>query len=290
MQNSDCDSLPFTLTSSRTLVVGVVNVTPDSFSNDGVYDAPEQAAERAAAMVDAGADIIDIGGESTRPGHTPISASEELRRLIPAVRTVAQRVHVPISVDTSKAFVACEALACGATIVNDVSGLRDPDILPVVAAASASLILVHWGNQVHGRRMDRVVSELTGLADSAIAAGIGPERLAVDPGLGMGKDWRANLEVLHDLAQLRSLQLPILVGPSRKGMIGRVLGVPPDDRLEGTAALIATAIAQGADLVRVHDVPYMSRIVRMMDALVRPRDVIPACGPVPPPSTLPVPD
>lgn len=246
--------------------MGVVNVTPDSFSGDGILWSGRDAAELAADLQAQGADLIDVGGESTRPGASSVLEDEELRRVVPAVRAIARRVTVPISIDTRKPAVARAALAEGASVINDVSMLGDPRMVRLASEAGAGLVVVHrgWPATVEGLRV-----ELTAARDRALAGGVSAEDIVVDPGLGLGKDWSANFAILRSLTTLRELGCPLLLGPSRKGMIGRVLGLPPAERLEGTAALIALCIVSGADMIRVHDVRAMSRVARMTDALVR---------------------
>ncbi len=258
--------------SERTFVMAILNVTPDSFSGDGLAGAdPEAVAAAAERAVADGAHIIDIGAESTRPGHARVSADEELTRLLPALRAVRARVAVPISIDTSKAGVAEAALEAGADLVNDVRGLlADPDLAAVVARAGVPAVLMHDAvPDGRGDLVASVVRELSRRLDRALAAGIAWESLIVDPGFGFGKDWRQNLELLRRLGELRVLGRPILSGTSRKSTIGRVLGLPPGERLEGTAATVALAIQQGADIVRVHDVLAMARVAAMTDAVVR---------------------
>jgi dihydropteroate synthase len=255
----------------RTYVMGIINATPDSFSGDGLGDQSGHAAVRARAMAAAGADIIDVGGESTRPGYRPVPAEEELRRVLPVVEAIAGAVDVPISIDTSKASVAEAALKAGASIVNDIRGLTaDPEIAAVAAAAGAPVVIMH-DQKVRdpARLIPDIVHQLSLRVDRAVRAGIAWERIIVDPGFGFGKTPELNLVLLRRLAELTSLGLPILVGTSRKSMIGQVLGVGPEDRVEGTAATVALAIAGGADVVRVHDVPQMARVARMADAVVR---------------------
>jgi len=255
----------------RTYVMAILNLTPDSFSGDGLAAAPDTALARALDAVAAGADLLDVGGESTRPGATPVTATEEIARVVPLIRALAGRVNVPIAVDTSKAAVAAAALAAGATLINDVRGLQaDPDLAAVVARAGVPVVVMH--DQVPDDRGDllaSIVGELSRRLDRALAAGIAWEQLIVDPGFGFGKGPRENLELLRRLGEMRVLGRPILAGTSRKGTIGRVLGLPPDERVEGTAATVALAIAGGADLVRVHDVQAMVRVARMTDAVVR---------------------
>jgi dihydropteroate synthase len=255
----------------RTLVMAIVNATPDSFSGDGVAGDPERAAALALEAAAAGADVLDIGAESTRPGHAPVSAEEELARLLPALRTIRSRVDLAISIDTSKAAVADAALAAGADLLNDVRGLtRDPDLAAVAARFGVPVVIMHdVPPDGRGDLVTSVVRELARRLDRALAAGIAWEHLIVDPGYGFGKDWRQNLELLRRQGELRVLGRPILAGTSRKSTIGKVLGTPPDDRLEGTAATVALAIAGGADTVRVHDARPMVRVARMTDAVVR---------------------
>lgn len=257
----------------RTYVMGIINVTPDSFSGDGLAGQLDAVVERAQAMVEAGADLIDVGGESTRPGHTPVPAEEELRRVIPAIRALAQAITVPISIDTSKAIVAEAALKAGASIINDVRGLQaDPDMAPLAARAGVPVIIMHDRKIESAERLiPDIVRELARRIEHALAAGIAWERIIIDPGFGFGKTPDLNLLLLRRLRELTALGRPILVGTSRKSMIGHVLGTPPEDRLEGTAATVALAIANGADIVRVHDVPQMVRVARMTDAVVRGR-------------------
>jgi len=275
----------------RTYVMGIINVTPDSFSGDGLMAISEgwveAAVEQGRRFVQEGADILDVGGESTRPGATPISAEEELRRVVPVIRALAAAVNVPISVDTSKAVVAEAALNAGASLVNDVWGLRmDPDMGRVVAAHHVPVVLMHnrrhpqdvaqearLGGRYIGVEYDDLMAdiarELKQSIELAHASGIPDDHIIIDPGIGFGKTIARNLELLDRLAELRALGYPILVGPSRKSFIGYTLGLPPDQRLEGTATTVAIAIARGADIVRVHDVAFMVRVARMADAIVR---------------------
>ncbi len=249
--------------------MGILNATPDSFSGDGVMGRPDELAQRARAFEESGADVLDIGGESTRPGHLPVTLEEEIARVVPALRAVRAATTIPISIDTRKPAVAAAAIAEGATMVNDVSGLADQLMRAVVAREGVWVVVVD-GSSARGPRVADVVrARLQDRVDAAVAAGVARDRILVDPGLGFGKDWRANLTLLNDLPSLRATGRPILVGPSRKGTIGKVLGVGVSDRLAGTAALVAVSIAHGADMVRVHDVGEMSQVARMMDALVR---------------------
>ncbi len=256
---------------AKTFVMGIVNVTPDSFSGDGLADSPSEAAARVEAVIAEGADLVDIGAESTRPGSTAVPVEEQLRRLLPLLQVVQGRVAVPISVDTSRAAVADAALRAGASMINDVRGLTvDPELAGVIAAHAVPVVVMHDVAPAPGDDLlISIVRELDRRLNRAVAAGIAPEMLIVDPGFGFGKDWRQNLELLRRLGELRVLGRPVLAGTSRKSTIGRVLGVAEDDRVEGTAATVALAIAAGADIVRVHDVRVQARVARMSDAVVR---------------------
>jgi dihydropteroate synthase len=262
----------------KTHVMAIVNLTPDSFSGDGLAGSVDAALSAALSAVDNGADILDLGAESTRPGHVPISVDEELARLLPALTAIRERTNVLLSVDTSKAAVAAEAVAAGADLINDVRGfVADLEMAAVVARAGVPVVLMHDVPPEPGvDLMTSILRELSRRLDRAVAAGVMWERLIVDPGFGFGKDWRQNLQLLRRMGELRLLGRPILAGTSRKSMIGRVLGVPEDDRLGGTAATVSLAIAGGADIVRVHDVRTMARVARMTDAVVRgaPREAL----------------
>ncbi|MBI4282105.1 MAG: dihydropteroate synthase [Chloroflexi bacterium] len=255
----------------RTYVMGIVNVTPDSFSGDGLgYDA-EAALEQALRFQEEGADIIDVGGESTRPGSTTVDASEERRRVIHVIRLLASRLHIPISVDTYKYEVAQDALAAGAAMLNDVWGLKhDPSLAVLAAREGVPIVLMH--NQVGTSYTDlvpEVLASLRASVEKALDAGVPREDIILDPGIGFGKTAEHNLEILRRLEELKALELPLLVGTSRKSTIGLVLGLPVEERVEGTAATVALAIAHGADMVRVHDVKAMTRVARMSDAIIR---------------------
>ncbi|MCH7625363.1 MAG: dihydropteroate synthase [Chloroflexi bacterium] len=261
---------------SRTFVMGVINLTPDSFSGDGIGGNVEVAVRMALRFQEEGADLIDVGGESTRPpamygGSRPISDEEELARVVPVIEALKQEIDVPISVDTYKAGVAAEAVNAGASIINDVWGLRrDPDMAGVAAKSGVPVVLMH--NQDHTRYDDLVpdiISELRKMTDNAVSAGVKPENIVLDPGMGFGKTAEHNLEILRRLEELGVLGRPLLIGMSRKSTIGHVLGLPVEERLEGTAATVALSIAGGADIVRVHDVKEMVRVARMSDAIVR---------------------
>ncbi|MEK7848141.1 MAG: dihydropteroate synthase [Chloroflexota bacterium] len=255
----------------RPFVMGIINVTPDSFSGDGLACDVGAAVARAQEMEAAGADILDIGGESTRPGSAPITADEELGRVLPALERIVAAVKVPVSIDTYKVEVARRAVAAGASLINDVWGLKqDPALARVAAEAGVPLVVMH--NQRGTCYVDLVAEVLASLRWSlgrAEEAGVPLENLIVDPGIGFGKTLEHNLELMRRLRELRSLGRPVLLGTSRKSMIGLVLGLPPDQRMEGTAATVALGIAGGADIVRVHDVAPMVRVCRMADAIVR---------------------
>ncbi len=263
----------------KTGIMGILNVTPDSFYDGGRYLDPQAALDRAHQMVEDGADIIDIGGQSTRPGADPVPEDEEYRRVLPVVAAAAMSLDAMISVDTWRAGVARAALEVGAHIVNDVSALRfDPALLAVVAERKVPLILMHMKgtprdmhlNPTYEALIDEVFTFLQERIRTAHAGGVPLECLLIDPGIGFGKGARHNLEVLRKLHHFRALGRPIVIGTSRKSFIGRLLGTGVDERLEGTAATVAHAIAQGASVIRVHDVKEMARVARMMDAIVRP--------------------
>jgi len=266
----------------RTLVMGILNLTPDSFSDGGLYIDLPAALERAKEMVAAGADIIDIGGESTRPGADPVGEEEERRRVLPVVERLASELDVPLSIDTSKAGVARAAVEAGAAVVNDVTALRgDPEMAGVCAEYGVAVVLMHMPGEPRTMqedpRYDDIISDLvaffTERLSFAAGAGIAPERAMIDPGFGFGKTTGHNLEILRRLGELRSLGCPIVLGTSRKSTIGTVLGrAPADDRLEGTAATIAAGILAGARIVRVHDVREMARVAAMTDAILAGED------------------
>ena len=256
--------------------MGVINVTPDSFSGDGVHDDPDAAGRLAEKLVAAGADILDVGGESTRPGYQPVSADEEKRRVLPAIERIVARVGVPVSVDTTKAEVAAAALDAGASMVNDVSGLADPRMPEVVAAAGAQIVVVHRGWPTSEEDpVGAAVVQLADLATRAENSGVDARKVLVDPGLGMEKGWKENFAVLRRLPEFAAIGQPLVVGPSRKGMIGMALKVEVSDRIEGTIALVVLAVAGGAHVVRVHDVRQMARAAAMADKLVRGTDQVP---------------
>jgi dihydropteroate synthase len=260
----------------RTLVMGILNVTPDSFSDGGRFLDHERAVEHGLRMVEEGADLLDVGGESTRPGSDSVSVDEEVGRVVPVVKRLVAEVEVPISIDTRKAEVAAAALDAGATIVNDVSAGRDPGMFPVARDAEAGLVLMHMLGapktmQVEPRYED-VVGEvrqyLTDRIEAAEAAGIDRARIAADPGLGFGKTSQHSLTLMRSIDAFLDLGVPIVVGPSRKSFIGAALGdAPVDQRLEGTAGAVAWLAGRGAHIVRVHDVGTMVKVLAVVDAI-----------------------
>ena len=261
----------------RTYLMGVVNVTPDSFSGDGLLtqdgvSGVEAAVRQARAMVDEGADLIDVGGESTRPGHQRISVEEEIARAIPVVREIrAALPDVPISIDTSRADVAAAAVEAGADLINDIWGVAaEGDLLALAAERRLPIVLMHNRQQArYANVVAEVIADLSRALDAAQAAGIDWDLTIVDPGIGFGKTAEQNVAVLHDLHLLAVLGRPILLGTSRKSTIGKVLDLPADQRAEGTMATTALGVAAGADIVRVHDVQANYRVARMSDAIVR---------------------
>lgn len=257
----------------RTLVMGIINATPDSFSGDGLGADATAARHRALAMVEAGADIIDVGGESTRPNARPVAPDEELARVLPVLRALIPAVAVPVSIDTRHARVAAAALEAGAVIVNDIWGLRgDPEMAAVVAAGGAALVAMHnrRGTAQDGDLLEAVAAGLRESLELAASAGIDANRVILDPGIGFGKTPAGNLELIRRLAELTALGRPLLVGVSRKSTIGALLdGAPADQRLEGSLALAVLAVAAGASIVRVHDVAQTVRALRVADAVVR---------------------
>lgn len=270
----------FSLIGVRTLVMGILNVTPDSFSDGGRFFGTQAAVDHGVRMAEEGADIIDVGGESTRPGSEAVSAEEEIARVVPVIRRLREKTDVVLSVDTYKAETASAALDAGADIVNDISAATfDPRMPTAFAERGCPAILMHMQGTPRDMQIDPhyddVVAEVRSfLAErvrALVAAGAAEELLIVDPGIGFGKTIEHNLELMRRLAELKSIGRPVLVGPSRKSTIGKALGgLPPDERLEGTAAAVAICIANGADVVRVHDVKEMVRVARMADAIVRP--------------------
>jgi dihydropteroate synthase len=282
---------------SRTFIMGILNLTPDSFSGDGLLEQdsnPEEfhldldaIFEKAKYFVENGVDIIDLGGESTRPGAQHVSSEVETKRVIPVIKVLASKLDVILSIDTYKASVAEEALQFGAHMINDVWGLHaDPDLARVVAKYQVPVILMHnrssWAHaeikeRLGGRYvgipydnlLEDVKHELMESVSIAHSADITDSQIILDPGIGFGKSVEQNLELVDRLDEIRKLGFPVLLGPSRKSFIGYTLNLPPDQRLEGTAAAVSIGIARGADIIRVHDFPYLTRVIRMADALVR---------------------
>ena len=260
----------------RPMVMGVLNVTPDSFSDGGRYLEPGAAVKHALEMVEEGADFIDVGAESSRPGAESVSEAEELRRLIPVVREVCRQVSIPVSVDTTKAAVAKAAIEAGAAMVNDISACQaDPAMEGVVREAGAGLVLMHMQGTPptmqqaprYGSVVEEIRDFLRARMQAAVQAGIAADQILLDPGIGFGKNLEHNMTVLARLDALQPLGRPILVGVSRKAFIGEVLGRRTDDRLMGTAAAVAAAVLRGAAVVRVHDVKAMQDVVRMIHAI-----------------------
>jgi dihydropteroate synthase len=279
---------------SQTYVMGILNITPDSFSGDGLAQDEgwvEKAVAQAEAHAAAGAHILDVGGESTRPGSVPTSLEEELRRVIPVVKAVAARVQVPISIDTYKAEVARQAVEAGASIINDVWGLRmDSDMAKVAAEAKVPIVLMHNRSkpkdavqeaQLGGRYvgveyaelLSDIKRELNECVEMALRAGIKEANIILDPGIGFGKTVEQNLELVDRLGELKAMGYPLLVGPSRKSFVGYTLNLPPEERVEGTAAAVTVCIDRGADIVRVHDVQQMARVAKIADAIVRRKPI-----------------
>ena len=255
---------------SRTYVMGIVNVTPDSFSGDGLGANREAAVEQGLRMVREGADMLDVGGQSTRPGHVPITAGEEIERVQEVVGRLARESGVPVSIDAYRLEVVEAGVARGATIVNDIWGLtRSPRIANLAAAAGCALVVMHNqdGTEYAGDLMEEIKRFLAESVRRAVAAGVPRERVIVDPGIGFGKTAEHNWEVMRRLGELKSLGQPVLLGTSRKSFIGKLLDLPVGDRLEGTAATVAASVLRGADIVRVHDVLEMTRVVRVSDRM-----------------------
>jgi dihydropteroate synthase len=265
----------------RTHIMGILNITPDSFSDGGLHFDKSAAVEHALGMVDDGADMLDIGGESTRPGSDPVSLDEELRRTVPVIEALAEKITVPISIDTYKAKVALRALEAGASIVNDISGMRfDPEMPEVVSRFKVPVVIMHMKGTPKDMQMnptyDALIPELIDYFKEsirlAVQAGIPENMIILDPGIGFGKTFEHNLEIINNLDQLLPLKKPLLIGPSRKAFLGKILGgLPPQERIEGTAASVAISVMKGAQIVRVHDVREMARVVKVADAIKQQR-------------------
>ena len=261
----------------KTYIMGVLNITQDSFSDGGLYFDKSAAIKRALQMVEEGADIIDIGGESTRPGAEPVTVEEELRRTIPVIEALAKEIKVPISIDTYKSEVAEKALEAGASIVNDISGLRfDPEMAKVVSDYKVPVVIMHikgrpkdmQQNPVYEALVPEIMDYLREGIRLAKESGVSEDKIIIDPGIGFGKTFNQNLEIINNLHEFTLLEKPILIGPSRKAFIGKILGnVSETDRLEGTSAAVAISIMNGANIIRVHDIKEMVRVARVADAI-----------------------
>ncbi len=264
---------------TRTLVMGVLNVTPDSFSDGGLYLDADRAVRQAVRMAEEGADIIDVGGESTRPGSDPLAIEDELNRVLPVIEAIHSRIDTPISIDTYKSAVARRAVEAGASMVNDISGMTfDPKMPATAADLGVPVCLMHIKGTPQNMQQEPVYTDvvaevkewLAKRADAARSAGIKSDNIIIDPGFGFGKTVPHNLEILRRLREFTTLGYPVMIGTSRKSTIGKVLGgLPSEDRLEGTAATVALSVANGASIIRVHDVKEMVRVARMADAVVR---------------------
>ncbi len=274
----------------RPQVMGILNVTPDSFSDGGRFSNVERAVDHALRMEEAGADMIDVGGESTRPGAPPVSVKEECRRVLPVIEKLAKRLTIPLSIDTTKSEVAREAINAGASIINDVSGFtRDPEMFSIAADKKSGLVIMHAKGtpQTMQRRpryhnlLDEIHQFLDRQIKKAIVCRIPKNRIVIDPGIGFGKTAKHNFTILRHLDSFADLGVPLLVGPSRKSFIGQILNLPVSERLEGTAAAAAIAIFQGAHIIRVHDVAFLTRVIRVAHAIrktVQSRPQLPSPG------------
>lgn len=258
----------------RTAVMGILNVTPDSFSDGGRFTDPRRAVEHALEMIAAGADVVDVGGESTRPGSTPVDADEEMRRVLPVIERLTARTQAPISIDTYKAQTAEAAVKAGAAIINDIRGLADPRMAQVAAASGAALVVMHCPVQPavmqagtdYADVVADVIAYLRSSINRAVAAGVRRDRIVIDPGIGFAKTGAQSCRLLDKTAELvEALDRPVLLGPSRKSFIGRVIEGPPESRSFGTAAAVAFGIVRGAHVVRVHDTAEMVQVARMCD-------------------------
>lgn len=262
---------PYTLDYGKnTLIMGILNMTPDSFSDGGKYNHLDEAVERALQMVKDGADIIDIGGESTRPGFDPVSVEQELDRVIPVIEAISREVKVPISIDTYKAEVARQAIKAGAHIINDIWGAKaDPQMAAVAAECQVPIILMHNRKNLDYTDFYRdVVNDLFESITLVKNAGVKDENIILDPGIGFAKDVTYNLEMMRHLDKLVSIGYPVLLGTSRKSMIGHVLNLPVEERMEGTGATVCYGIQKGCQIIRIHDVKEMKRMAVMMDAMM----------------------
>lgn len=271
MANSVLQCGSYTLDYSRkTLIMGILNITPDSFSDGGKYNQLEGVVERAKELVEAGADIIDIGGESTRPGYEEISVEEEIARVVPAIEAIVKEVRIPLSIDTYKAEVAKHALEAGAHIINDIWGAkRDKEMASLAAEKDVPIILMHnRDNENYDSFFRDCMNDLYESIAIAKAAGVRDDKIILDPGIGFAKSHEGNIEMMRHLDQLVAFGYPVLLGTSKKRMIANVLNLPVDERMEGTGATVCYGIQKGCQIMRVHDVKEMSRMAKMMDALI----------------------
>lgn len=255
----------------RTYIMGILNVTPDSFSDGGRYNELEAALKRVSTMIEEGADIIDVGGESTRPGHVVISDEDEINRVAPVIKAIKGNFDIPVSVDTYKSKVAKEALEAGADLVNDIWGFKhDREIADITAKYGAACCLMHnRENKEYKNLIDDMISDLQESIDIALKAGVPENKIIIDPGFGFAKTVENNLDVMKNLEKLKMLGYPMLLGTSRKSTIGAVLDLPVDQRLEGTLATTVIGITKGCDFVRVHDILQNKRACVMTDAIIR---------------------
>lgn len=255
--------------SSGVVVMGILNVTPDSFSDGGSYNSVSDAVNRAFNMIEEGAGIIDIGGESTRPGFTPVSADEEIRRVIPVIKAIREKSDIVISVDTTKADVAKAALDAGADIINDISCLKDDDLARVVGESGCGYVLMHnRDTDQYDEFYTDYINDLKRALLKAEKYGISRDNIMIDPGVGFAKSYEQNLVVIKRLSELKEFGLPILLGVSRKSVVGLTLNLPSNQRVEGTLAIDAYGVLNGADILRVHDVKEHSRMVKMLEAII----------------------
>ncbi len=254
----------------KTLIMGILNVTPDSFSDGGKYNSPQPAIDQALRMEAEGADIIDVGGESTRPGYTPVSEEEELARVIPVIKALSGQVNIPLSIDTTKANVARAAIEAGASIINDIWGAKkDPEMAKVAADLQVPIILMHNRNQIpYQSLMEDILADVQESIDIALAAGVKPEQLIIDPGIGFAKTYEENIAVMQQMERFRELDLPLLLGVSRKSVIAKTVDLPADQRDEATGAAVSFGITKGCEIVRVHNVKLHARMIRMLDKLM----------------------
>lgn len=255
----------------KTVIMGILNVTPDSFSDGGQFNQQDLAVKHALQMEHDGADIIDVGGESTRPGHTPLGMEEEIERVVPMIQAIRKHSGIPISIDTYKAETARRALDAGADIINDVWGAKaDPDMARIAAEYQAPIILMHNRDNNHYQDIiEDMKSDLRENINLVLDAGVAPEKIILDPGIGFAKDYQQNLFVMNHLEAFHELGYPILLGTSRKGFIGKTLNLTVDRRVEGTGATVCLGIAKGCQIMRVHDVLQIARMAKMMDTMLQ---------------------